>query len=173
MTDIGSQLKENLPQFQKGFTNLDEFLDAVGLLLDGFSNTIDEFKYYCDYEKIDEEHVGVLAEQLGLGFPSNIALERKRQSIKNSISRFRSNGTERALKEIFRLIGWNVTIQFCWALNPENPSPEILSPLSIGSYDVVYGVEVIYPDGYTYADIYDEGYTTYDQYPIVGEKYFD
>jgi Phage tail protein (Tail_P2_I) len=119
-----------------------------------------------------------------------MSLQRKRDTLKEAIEVYRSNGTERSLKRIFKIIGWAVTLEECWTLNPDvsgqvqflyngtityedpalgtyNNNP-VISP--VGLYGIIFGNEKIYSNG-TYADLHDSSGTTYLKNTIYGEEY--
>lgn len=183
-------LKEKIPQAQRGGDELDQYLDAVGELLDNFQLAIDDFKYHSDPKKIPEDELDDLAGQFDIAYPRNLSTTRKRELIQDAIDVYRSNGTERSLRRIFRLIGWEVTLDYCWTLNPGvsgdvqyvyngsitydgslgytyNNNP-VVSP--VGIYSVIFGNEKIYSNG-VYADLYDAGGATYPKNTILGEQY--
>jgi len=188
--NLKDDLKKYLPEAQQGSADFDSFLDAIGELLDGFHDSIDDFKYYYDYQLVSEKNLDLLSEELDLDFPRNLSLSRKRETVKDAIDLWRSNGTERALKRIFRLIGWDVDIDYCWTLNPAvvadvsyvyngtinysdtagytyNDSGDV-SP--VGLQSLIYGSATVYDNG-TYADLYDEAANFYFKVPIQGEEY--
>lgn len=192
MSNLKEELKNYLPVSQRGSDSLNEYLDAIGELLDGFNLAIDEIKYYSDYEKVNESQLDNLAGQFDIEFPRNLSTIKKRRAIQEAISLYQSNGTERALKRVFRSIGWNVTIDYCWTLNPNvaadvqyiyngtitydassgatyNTNP-IVSP--VGVYSIVFGNEKIYSNG-VYADLYDTSGASYPKNTITGEIYGD
>lgn len=190
MAHLEQKLKTLIPAAQQGNEALDQYLTAVGKLLDSFEGAIDNFKYYSDYQKVPETLLEDFGGQLDITFPRNLATSKKREIIKDAIEFYRSNGTEKALKRVFKLLGWRVTIEYCWTLNEEvatqvqykyngtiqylDDSPytynnnSISSP--VGLYSLIFGKEKIYSNG-TYADLYDASGNTYNKNTIKGEYY--
>ena len=190
MSDLKNDLKKMIPVAQQGNDSMDQYLDAVGEILDGFNLAIDNFKYYSDYEKVNTSQIESLAGQFDIEFPRNMSTVRKREIIKDAIALYQSNGTERALKRIFYTLGWNVTIDYCWTLNPDvsgqvqylyngtitydsslgytyNDLP-VSSP--VGLYSIIFGNEQVYSNG-VYVDLYDSSGGFYPKNTIVGEVY--
>lgn len=183
-------LKKHLPEAQQGNIVLDEYLEASGKLLDGLKAAIDNFKHYSDYEKIDSDLLDTFGEQFGINFPRNLADTKKRDMIKDAVKLYKTNGTLKSLTYIFKLIGWDVDVDYYWTLNPAIESDfnyrynggisyvegtsatytnsGTYSP--VGSSGLIFGNENIYDNG-VYADLYDISGQTYDKWSIVGEYY--
>lgn len=187
---LEQDLKKLLPLSQQGNVVLDEYLEASGKLLDNLKSAIDNFKHYTDYEKIDSDHLESLAGQFGIDFPRNLSDRKRRDLVKDAIKLYKANGTLKSLLYIFKLIGWDVNVDYYWTLNPAAESDFSYSynggisyttgatatynntlPFSpVGSTGLIFGSEKIYTNG-VYADLYDISGQEYDKWSIVGEYY--
>lgn len=185
-------LKKLIPESQRNSDSMNEFLDASSELLTGFQTAIDSFKYDNDAKKVGESKIDDFAGQFDFTLPRNMSVSRKRDLLRDAIDLYRSNGTERALKRVFANIGWNVTIDYTYTLNPDivtevqylyngtitydgslgytyNENP-VVAP--VGLYSLIFGNEKIYSTG-VFADLYDASGGEYPKNSILGEEYGD
>lgn len=171
------KLKSYLPEIHRDSDSMDNFVQAMGQLLDGFSGAIDGFANYYNYEELNEEKIEYLAQQFDIKFLRNISLSRKRQFVSEAIDLYRTNGTEKSLLRVFRLIGWDVIIDYCWTVNPayyqSNASYTLSnndSQVNLSVNELVFGTERVTNTG-TFVDIVDLGGNRYPGQPIYGEEY--
>ena len=176
---LQNDLKKYLPEIYQSSKVMNEFLDSIGELLDGFKSNIDAVKDYNDYLNIDEDKLELLAKQYDINFPRNLGISRKRQHVRDAVSLYRSNGSERSLIRTFSLIGWKVTVDNCWIVNPNyytdviteyNLTNELGTVVPLNKYDIIFGDSVIYDDG-AYVDLYDASNNQFSKRPIYGESY--
>lgn len=174
------------PEFLKKLSPIEQFLTAAGTLLSQFRDGIERMTTYSDAREIDEDKLDTLGEQFDLSFSRNISVDRKREIIQDAIDIFRTNGTEKALRRIFRLIGWDVELDDIYSLHPDyygrtqtiNKEAVNYAPIAIPENPTqselensfVYGKVKKYEDG-VYVDLYDEAGVTYPKYHIYGESY--
>jgi phage tail P2-like protein len=175
-----TDLKKYLPEAQRNSVPLNEFLDAVGELLDGFKTAIDDVQKYNDFQLIEEKHLDNLAKQFNVDFPRNMSVTRKREYIREIISLYRAKGTTKSVQRIFRLIGWDVDIDEYWIVNPvwyQNPTDKYTltneqgSSYQIGLYETIVGNTKIYKTDKIYIDIIDKAGNVYPKKQIYGEPY--
>ena len=111
-----------------------------------------------------------------MSFSRNIGEKRKREIIHDAVDIFRTNGTERALRRIFRLIGWDVDVDYIYALHPSwagltqnvDQNASNYSPVAVNT--VIYGRLNVQSDG-VYVDLYDEAAVVYPKFRVWGESY--
>ena len=148
-------LKNSIPEAQRKSVPLQEFVDAVGELLDGYKNSINNLKHSNDAALVTESALAELAKGFDIDLLHSMALSRKRDFVGQAIMQYTHNGTEKALRRIFRLIGWDVLIETQWLVLPTfraGEANEIFANLDPTNYLCV-GEAKVYPDGYTYADL--------------------
>jgi len=171
--------------------NVEEFQEGIGNILAGFRNSIENMKSFVDPTKITTDFLDKLGAQFDLEFPKGVTEEKRRLQIRDAIFAYRTAGTERALIRLFRLIGWDVNIDYCWTLSPLGAS-EIqiyydgsviytepsnftynntgITPVLPGG--IIFGNEFINPgDGKVYLNAYDDFGNTYNDLSIYGETY--
>ena len=171
MTDLKDTIKKYLPSYVRDKTELGEFTDGVGNLLDSFKSAINDMKFYLDPNKIDSSYLDALGNQFDLNFPKGITEDKKRIQIMDAIHTYRSTGTRSALLRIFRLIGWDVTVDELWVVMPGDTVP-VGVPVGVG--EVIFGEEAFdLSDGKIYANLYDDFGNTYNHIKAKGEKYAD
>lgn len=175
-------LKNYVPEFHRNNKSMEEFLEVVGEVLDGYMGAINDMANNQDYQVVGEERLDLIAEQFDIEFFRNISLERKRQFVREAVDLYRTNGTEKALLRVFKLIGWDVEIDYCWTPDPswydgqpdgtvfnlENTNESLL-PLS--KYEVIFGREVFYENEGMFVHLYDASNAEYPKYPIYHENY--
>jgi len=106
-------LKTYLPEIAQN-KNTNEFADGVGELLDNFKKEINQQKYLTDYRKLKASLLEYFADHFDMEFPKGLSENKKRIQLRDAIDAYRQTGTEDALLRIFRLIGWEVTIDHVW-----------------------------------------------------------
>jgi len=177
---FATDLKKYLPAAQRNSTSLNEFLDAVGELLDGFKTAIDAVQEYSDFQLIEEKNLDDLAKQFDIDFPRNMSVERKREYLREIVTLYRSKGTTNSVKRIFRLIGWDVDIDEYWIVNPAwyaQPTDtyvltnETGQSVNLGLYDTIIGNVKTYKNDKIYIDLVDPSGNVYPKKQIYGEPY--
>jgi len=162
--EVKKQLKNNLPSHLREHPNVDGLFGAVGDLLDEMKENIDDFSFAYDYEKIPEGNFDDFAGQMGINYPRNLAQQNKKILLRDIISVYRAKGTEKAIKQLFKLVGWKVDIDYIW-IKKGTKNKEFIYPS-----DYFFGVESVYDDG-VYADVVDYLNQEYDKVQISGENY--
>jgi len=177
---LKDDLKKYLPQSQQGKLSLDEFMDAVGELLDNFKDSIDDFQTYNDFEKVKESQLDNLAQQFDIVYPRNMSDERKRNYLRDVVTLYRSKGTTKSVERVFKLIGWQVLIKEYWIVNPDwytNPTDiytitnESGATFDLGLYDTINGDDEFYRNDKIYIDLVDVSGNVYPKRQIYGEPY--
>lgn len=139
---LKDDLKNKLPEYQRGNTQLDQLLEAVGELLDNFKQEINNHGNFSDFELIEEKNIEALAKEFDIEFPRNMSERRRRDYLREVVTLYRSKGTKRSLERVFRLIGWQVEILEYWIVNPEwyevNGSPYTLTNEQGASFELAY-----------------------------------
>lgn len=166
--EFEKQIEQYFPGNIREKTNIKEFREGITDLLVNFRDNINEFKYFLDPTLVGDDHLGHLGSQLNLNFPKGVSEQKRRIQIRDAVFSYRSGGTERSLKRIFKLIGWDVNVDYCWVKNPT--STDITPPIGPGV--VIFGNEFIsLVDGKLYVNLYDDFGNTYSNKTIYGENY--
>lgn len=172
------ELKTLVPQIHRS-KSVDEFLEATGSVLDGFRDAINDLSNATDFELVDERRVDLIAQEIGVEFLRSISLDRKRQLLREAIDLYRTNGTEKSLYRIFKLIGWDVTLEYCWIIDPDwfsaHGNTYILTndegaETPITNYQIVFGEEDVTTDG-VFVTIKDQFGNLFPKRPIYHENY--
>ena len=180
MPNLKDNLKNFLPQSQQKSDSLNQFLEAVGELLDNFKTAIDDFQTYNDFEKVKESQLDNLAKQFDIVYPRNMSDERRRNYLRDVVTLYRSKGTTKSMKRVFKLIGWEVQIKEYWVVNPDwytNPTDiytitnESGATFDLGLYDTINGDDEYYRNDKIYIDLVDASGNIYPQRQIYGEPY--
>lgn len=178
--NLKENLEKYLPEIYRNHKVMSQLMAAFGEVLDGFSQSIDNFKHYNNYQRIDDNKLDYLAEQFDITFLRNISNERKRQFLSEAIDLYRTNGTEKSLLRIFRLIGWQVELDYCWIVDPayfEENNTDVYTLTSMGGAQIhIEKNEIVFGDerveyGNVFVDIYDVSGNRFDNQPIYGESY--
>lgn len=172
-------LKKFLPEAQQGNLSLDQFMDSIGELLDGFKTAIDGFQDYNDFQEITEDNLELLAAQFNVAFPRNMSLSRKRGYLREIITLYRSKGTIPAMKRVFRLIGWDVTIEEQWIVDPAwyvDSNPYTLQnnagqSVDLSLYDKITHVSTLTNNNETFLTVKDNSGNQYTDLHIYGDDY--
>lgn len=159
-------------------TPMNELMDVVGEMFDGFEVYIDGMKEYTDPLKLDEDRLEQLAQQMDIKFPRNMSLNRRREYVSEAVDIYRSNGTMRSLLRSFKLIGWDVDVFEVFIVEPSYYDTEVFLTVSNDSgesvelykYDKIFGKEVLNGQEVV-VDLEDAGGAKYPGRPIYGQKY--
>ena len=161
---IEKQIINNLPDHVAKEELANQLFTAIGQLLDEMREEIDNFKDYNNYQKIESSRFNDLAATFGLNFPRNLDEDTRRILIRDIIAVYRTKGTEQAIRYVFRLIGWEVDIDYIW-IDRSKRLAEFIYPS-----DYLFGDEEVFEDG-TYAVIRDESSQSLGKVRIYGETY--
>jgi hypothetical protein len=183
---IKDYLKQNIPEFQQGDSNLSTFLDASGEFLDDIVEAIEHFDYTRDFNKGTIYNLENSIFSRGIDLPRNVEESSKRKYLRDISEIILKNGTEDGLKHALQMIGFESTINKAWLQNPKELQKGIVKDIktgvtrnaNIGRYfflDFVYGNETVTDDGVffegkSYFDL-NEAPNTITGIPIVGESY--
>jgi len=161
---IEKQIVNNLPASLQGYANVNSLFGALGEFLDDIRIQIDEFDNHNDSALVSESRLDTLAMNFGVNYPRNLNREEKRTLIRDIVNIYRAKGTVRAIKHIFKLVGWNVELEYVW----------IDKNIKKSSYtypdDYYIGTEKRYATG-IYADVTDNASNIFTQVRIYGEDY--
>jgi len=162
--------KNIIPETYHKEVSFMDFVSATEELFKNFKTSILEMSEYNNAISIKENRINDLAKQFDLEFPRKMNEARRREAINSAIDVFRTTGTERSLKYIFRLIGLDVKIDKAWSHNPDFINDNKATLLA----GLKYGEEIVDSRG-IYAVLYDSDYTdiTNLNVPIYGETYTD
>lgn len=173
-------LKLQLPIYQRGNPELDELLESVGELLDGFKTAINNIQTYSDFQLIDEGLIDALAKQFDVEFPRNMSEERRRSYLREIVTLYRSKGSEVSMQRIFRIIGWEVTIEEYYVIDPSwfaSPTDtytimnEQGATFELGLYDRLAEGQLTYKNSQVFVDLVDTVGNTYPKRQIYGQTY--
>lgn len=178
-------LKRNLPEYQQGNADLDAYLEAAGEFLDGAKQAIEWFDYSRHPEKSTQYQLEKASYDRGMKLSPRVNESIRRRVLRDAAEIFRKNGTTDALVHALRTIGVTPNIENAWLYDPReirrgyrrDPNTGFTERYDISRIvytDLLYGVEVIKPEG-----IFFEGYEYVDYlkenklgpFPIVGERY--
>lgn len=123
-----------IPEFQQGDGELREYLEVAGELFDAFADHIRDFDTYNDPAKVAEGRLKDLALQFALNFPRNLNVELQRVILRDLEAIYQKQGTIDVIHWIFRLIGWDVTLENAWVLNPEYYDPKVKEVFELDDY---------------------------------------
>lgn len=173
-------IKSYIPEFHKGNYGLDQFLNAAADYLEGFRDAIDDLKDNYNIAEVDANKLDNIAATFDIHFLRNIGLSKKRQFVQEAIDLYRTNGTEKSLIRIFKLIGWQIKIDYCWVVDPAYYDKAGIvnyvlqndngASTSVPKYQILFGDDKAYDDN-VFVDIRDLTGNTYTQRPIYGENY--
>lgn len=116
--DLKHELKNYLPEYNRESKNFASLMSQVGTLLDEIGDTIDNMKYYSDYRKMPENRIEDYSNMFGISFPRNLSSETKRLFVRDIFNIHQTNGTEKTIKFLFKVVGLNIEIDYIWAINP-------------------------------------------------------
>lgn len=140
---LSDVLKRKIPEFQqKPGSPLDGYLDAAGDLLDEFRTAIQALSGYLNWADAPLEKIDILGKSFGIDFPRNLNEETRRTIVRDIVNIYKRNGTPDTFRWIFKIVGWDVDLQFAWALNPD----EMLK----GQERIIYNGQYIYNGSITY-----------------------
>lgn len=162
---LEKQLINNIPEYYREHPNVQDLFSALGEYLDDLRKMTEAQKYAYDYSRSNSTHIDIYLDHVGVGHPRNLSRERRRVLARDIISIYRSHGTEEAMKLIFRLIGWNVEIEYIFIEN-ENIKEEYVYP-----DDYYFGNDYIDDDGYIKADVENHVKERFSDALIYGEDY--
>ena len=183
-------LKERIPEAFQDDEQLLRYLETAGELFDEYVKTIEGFDHYRDFTGNDLKRLRQLAIDFGMLFPRNLNEETQRRIIRDIHDIYSRVGVKRFTDWVFRIIGWDITIEHAWLPNPDLYDPSIAdihnldqygrsTDLTITNfYEADYrafyiGESYVAPDGNVYFSgrkFFDKE-NTIDQLEIVGEDY--
>lgn len=127
-------LPKRIPESLQSDNELNQYLEAAGELFDEFVAEIESFDDYFDPAKVAEKRLSQLAAQFAMNFPRNLNTELQRSIIRDLEAVYQKLGTRDMINWIFRLIGWDVSLEYAWVLNPERYDPEVKHMFSLDDY---------------------------------------
>ena len=163
---LEEELKQRLPNFQRGNPHMDQYLEAVGEFLDLVREDIDHIKHSSDWVYSSPRQLRSIVEQWGYDFPGEIIEAALRVATRDAVEILRCKGAEKTIKWMFDLIGLDVMIEYAWILNPEQADPD--DEITRNSF--VYGSDTLYSNG-VYFDGNDVFGEQLNKIPIKGEVY--
>lgn len=128
-------LPTRIPEFQQGDNDLKHFLEVAGELFDEYNDRIEEFDTYHDPATVAAHRLHILAKEFAISFPRNINVDLQRTIIRDLEAIYQKQGTVDIIHWIFRLVGWDVTIENAWVLNPEYYDPAVMTEFELDDYD--------------------------------------
>lgn len=128
-------LPRRIPEFQQDDNELRDYLEVAGELFDEFNNAIEDFDTYQDAARVAETRLRDLALQFAMEFPRNLNTELQRVIIRDLEAIYHKQGTIDVIHWIFRLIGWEITLENAWVLNPEYYDPKVKEVFELDDYD--------------------------------------
>lgn len=140
--------------------DLRDYLEICGELFDAFNDTIEQFDTYQDPASVPETRLGELAKKFAMTFPRNIDVETQREILRDLESIYQKNGGVDVINWIFHLIGWDVSLEYAWVLNPENYDPTIVDVFGLSNYGKTQEPPTI-------TDFYSRDYRAF----LLGEEY--
>jgi len=167
-TDIKleKRLINNLPEHYREHDNVQQLFSALGKYLDELREEIHNVQYYNDWAKNSESNLIRLSEQYGVDLPRNLSRSRRRQVVRDAVSFYQVFGTEPAIRLMFRLIGWDVEIEYIF-IESGQEDQEFIYPA-----DYYFGNDFVDPDdGKIKANVEDQTGKEYNKCKIYGEKY--
>lgn len=157
---LKDKLPTRIPDYLQGDNELREYLESAGELFDEMKQTIEAMDSYDDYQNAPESRLSKLAYEFGMNFPRNLNVELQRAIIRDLEDIYQKTGTVDVVNWIFRLIGWDVTLESAWVLNPERYDPRIRDVHDMDDYDGVKTEEIL-------TDFYRNDYRNF----LIGEEY--
>lgn len=127
-------LPTRIPEFLQGDNELTDYLEVAGELFDEFNKAIEDFDHYHDAAKVAETRLRDLAMQFAMQFPRNLNVELQRVILRDLEAIYQKQGTIDVIHWIFRLIGWDVSLENAWVLNPEYYEPKIIDEFELDDY---------------------------------------
>jgi hypothetical protein len=183
-------LPSRIPEAVQGDNELHDYLEVAGELFDLFTDQIKEIDHYHDATLVPEKRLKELAAQFAMNFPRNLSSELQRVILRDLEAIYQKSGTTDIIEWIFRLIGWDIDIEYAWVLNPEYYDPSIKDVFELDDYDqekekpiitnfysrdyrsFVLGEEYVYGNGtYFRGRKFFDLNDTFLQNEIVGEHY--
>lgn len=184
------KLIQRLPEAFQNSPNIIEYVEIAGELFDEYVKTIEGFDHYRDYTGNDLKRLRQLAIDFGMKFPRNLNEETQRRIVRDIHDIYSRVGTSRFTDWVFRIIGWDITIEHAWLPNPDQYDPSIADIHNLDQYNrstkvpvtnfyeadyraFYIGDSYVAPDGNVYFQgrkFFDKE-NTIDQLEIVGEDY--
>lgn len=169
-------LPKRVPEYYRGETPLDSYLETCGEVFDELSNTIKNIDDYKDYKKIPEARLALLAQRYAFNAPSDISEESLRGIMRDITTIYQTRGVEASVAWVFRLLKWDVSIKKAWLLKPELYDPKIkeLFPsfyLADG-FESVEGTPPNYTENVYFIPTTDAGKIDYRNF-VYGDSYVD
>lgn len=127
-------LPSRVPEAVQGENELKEYLEAAGELFDEFVAEIEAIDHYHDAARVPQKRLPQLAAQFAMEFPRNLNESLQRDIIRDLTALYQKCGTRDLINWIFRLIGWDVSLEYAWVLNPEKYDPEIKNVFGLDDY---------------------------------------
>lgn len=124
-----------IPSFMQSKTQVQGLMQGIGSFMDQISQAVNAVQYYNDYQNCPLNQLNSFVQQYGITFPSNMGEHNRRTLARDIISFFRANGTERSLKYIFAVAGFQVQLQYAWM----KESDILLQVPPPGPYNYIYG----------------------------------
>lgn len=130
-------LKMKLPEFQRDSGEpIDGYIQTAGEMFDEMRTTIRALSGYLNWADAPLSRIDTLGRSFGIDFPRNLNEETRRTVVRDIINIYKKNGTPDTLKWIFKIIGWNIDLQFAWVRNPDD--------LLQGQERVIYNGSYVY-----------------------------
>lgn len=153
-------LPNRIPESFQGDNELKEYLEVCGELFDAFADSIKEIDHYRDPTLAPETRLRDLAKQFAMDFPRNLDTDLQRTILRDLEAIYQKNGGTDVINWIFRLIGWEIDLEYAWVLNPEFYDPAVVDAFGLSNYGKTQTVPTI-------TDFYSRDYRSF----LLGEEY--
>lgn len=136
-------MKMKLPEFQRNTGEpIDGYIQAAGEMFDEMRTTIRSMAGYLNWADAPLSRIDTLGRSFGIDFPRNLNEETRRTVVRDIVNIYKKNGTPDTLKWIFKIIGWNIDLQYAWVRNPD----ELLQ----GQERIIYNGQYVYDGEISY-----------------------
>lgn len=179
-TKLKNTLRDKLPEFQRNDDlPITQYVDAAGEMLDELRETIHSLSGYLNWNDAPIDRIDSLGTSFGFEFPRNLAEATRRTIVRDIVNIYKRNGTPDTFRWIFKIIGWDVELQYAWLLNPEKTIRGLKKNIYNGEFlhngTINYGEERrIDLENFNYRDfLYGESQVDEDGTFFYGKQYFD
>ena len=139
-------MKLKLPEFQRDTgAPIDGYVQTAGEMFDEMRTTIRAMSGYLNWADAPLSRIDALGSSFGIDFPRNLNEETRRTVVRDIVNIYKKNGTPDTLKWIFKIIGWNVDLQYAWVKNPDD--------LLQGKESIRYNGEYVYDGSISYGEL--------------------
>lgn len=160
MTSYKDLLPKRIPESEQNKENLLTYLEVCGELFDAYVDAIEGFDDYKDPVNVSKDRLQYLASEFAMTFPRNIGEDLQRTIIRDLEAIYQKNGGVDVINWIFRLIGWDVSLDYAWVMNPEYYDPAVVDVFNLSDYGQTKSPPVI-------TDFYRRDYRSF----LLGEEY--